>query len=198
MKKIFTFLIIILLVIGLVFLTKKLFEDKEVEANNIAVSNNIEIISNTVPDEEKDEEIKYIKLSNDDKVGACSILGTFENGKDLTTEQYLKVASNALSSGYIKSDKTTYTENEINNIIYSIFDVKINGSQSVEGLSYSNGIYTLEKKGNAKANIEVLENGTAAGSVYSMYILDGKTYIAKLTTNGVTGENYVSSVIENN
>lgn len=173
-------------------------KDPKIEENNVQNENSIvEIVSDDAPDEETPEEIVYINMNNEEKIKCCSILGTFENGKKLSDEQYLKVAYNAINCGYVNSNKTVYSKSEIDNIVYSIFNVTLINDQSIDGLSYDNGKYTYE--GNVKSNVssyETIESGNAAGNTYVMYSMNNKRYIARLTANGVTGEVYISSIAE--
>ena len=180
--------------IGFTIIFKKKDLDNTTDRENIVT----EIISNTAPDEETPEKILYLNMSNEEKVKCCSMLGTFENGKELTTDQYLQVVYNALNSNIIGGNKNSYSEGEIKNIVYSIFNVELTENKSVDGLKYSNGIYEIERKEIKKYELENIESGVAAGNLYMVYKFDKSNYIAKLSTNGVTGENYVSSIVSNN
>lgn len=189
----FSIIFIVILIIVVVLISKN---NSKKDLNNNTQNQVIEIISNTLPDEETPEEIIYIDLNNEEKVKCCAMLGTFDDGKALTTEQYLKVVYNAINYGYVSSSNDKYTEQEIEDIVYTIFNVELNENKSIDGLKYENGYYTIERKLGQRQELNIIESGTAVGSVYIMYELEGSNYIARLTTNGVTGKNYISSIIE--
>lgn len=154
----------------------------------------VEIKAGAISDEETPEDIIYIELDNEQKILSCYCLGEFENGQTLSSENYLKVAYSALNNGYVKSNKTTFSEEEINNIVYSIFGVKLPENSSIENLEYKNGKYIFKKTETENVKLENLERGTAAGSVFLEYEINGEFYISKITTNTVTGENYIQSI----
>lgn len=158
--------------------------------------NSIKQKSNNNEDKTTPKDINYMKISNENKICSSYILGKFENGKELSTEQYLKVAYNALNNGYILSNKTNYSEEEINNIVYSIFNVKLNEHKSIEGLTYTKGIYTLKKVESKKIELNNVQNDVAAGNTYVEFDINGMSYTAKLGTNTLTGETYIISLIE--
>lgn len=194
-KRLVCVLLIILIVVFGIF---KILKSRDVKEENNTENQVVEIISDSPADEETPDVIDYINISNENKILACSVLGEFDNGKNLSIEQYLSVVYNALNSGYIgNNSKITYSEEEVKNIVYSIFNVELTENKSVEGLNYSEGVYKLDKNTSKKEELQNVESDVAAGSLYMMYEFNGNKYIAKLTTNGVTGENYVSSIISN-
>ena len=119
-----------------------------------------------------------------------------KNGQTLSTEEYLKVVYSALNNGYVESSKKIYTEEEINNIVYSIFNVKLAENISIKGLKYQNGQYYFEKNDTKKIGLDNIERDTAARSIFILFEIDGISYIAKIATNTVTGENYIQSIIK--
>lgn len=191
-KKVLIIGIMVLLAISYIMIELiQMARGEQVEIDDIP---EIEISEGAIVDEEPPEEIDYINISNENKILSCYVLGEFENGQTLSTEEYLNVVYSALNNGYVDSNKDSFSENEINNIIYSIFNVKLSENKSINGLEYKNGKYELKKTD--KQNIVLInsERGTAAGSVYIEYEIDGSTYIARLNTNTVTGEFYIQSI----
>lgn len=178
--------------------------------NNDENNSNIEITTATVsPDEDIPEDIKLIKMSQEDKMYSVLVLDSFENGKTLTTEQYLNVVYNALNYGYISVNKkmkdNKYTEDEINNIVYTIFGTKLKENKSIQGLKYQDGIYEFEPlDDDLKHIIKNSEAGAAAGNVYVEFelymenILGSQEYKGKYTIilgqNTETGERYIKSM----
>lgn len=154
----------------------------------------VQIKEGAIVDEEKPEDVIYVEMSNENKVLSCYCLGEFENGQSLSAEYYLKAAYSALNNGYVESKKTTFSEEEINNIVYSIFGVQIPENATIENLEYKDGKYLFKRTEKQNVYLENLERGTAAGSTFLEYEIDGESYIAKITTNTVTGENYIQSV----
>lgn len=182
--------------------TQMNYQDKKDEVNNNTIQNvvndnNNEQKNTNKEDEQTPDDINYMEMSYDNKIISSYILGEFNNGKELSTEQYLKVVYNALNNGYISSNKTNYSEEEINNIVYSIFNVKLNEHKSVEGLTYTKGIYTLKKTESQKIELTNVQKDVAAGNTYVEFEVNGESYIAKLGTNTLTGETYIISIIEN-
>ena len=154
----------------------------------------VEIKENAIVDEEKPDDVIYVKMNNENKILSCYCLGEFENGQTLSSEYYLKAAYSALNNGFVESKKTTFSEEEINNIVYSIFGVQLPENTSIENFEYKDGKYILKKTEKQNVTLENLERGTAAGSTFLEYEIDGDFYIAKITTNTVTGENYIQSI----
>lgn len=154
----------------------------------------VQIKEGAIVDEEKPEDVIYVEMSNENKILSCYCLGEFENGQSLSSEYYLKAAYSALNNGFVEAKKTTFSEEEINNIVYSIFGVKLPENISIDNLEYKNGKYILKKTERQNLSLENLERGTAAGSTFLEYEIDGEFYIAKITTNTVTGENYIQSI----
>ena len=152
--------------------------------------------NNSIEDIQTPEDIDYVEINNENKICSSFILGEFNNGRELSTEQYLKVVYNALNNGYISSNKTNYSEEEINNFVYSIFNVKLNEHKSVEGLTYTKGIYTVKKTEGQKIELTNIQKDVAAGNTYVEFEVNGEKYVAKLGTNTITGETYVASIIE--
>lgn len=154
----------------------------------------VEIKENAIVDEEKPDDVIYVKMNNENKILSCYCLGEFENGQTLSSEYYLKAAYSALNNGFVESKKTAFSEEEINNIVYSIFGVQLPENTSIENFEYKDGKYILKKTEKQNVTLENLERGTAAGSTFLEYEIDGDFYIAKITTNTVTGENYIQSI----
>ncbi len=154
----------------------------------------IQIKEGAIVDEEKPEDVIYVEMNNENKILSCYCLGEFENGQSLSAEYYLKAAYSALNNGFVESRKTKFSEEEINNIVYSIFGVQLPENISIENLEYKDGKYILKKTEKQNVYLENLERGTAAGSTFLEYEIEGESYIAKITTNTVTGENYIQSV----
>lgn len=176
-------------------------QDKNDEKNDNDIQNDVNDNNSNQKntnkeDEQTPEDINYMEMSYDNKISSSFILGEFNNGKELSTEQYLKVVYNALNKGYISSNKTNYSEEEINNIVYSIFNVKLNEHKSIEGLTYTQGIYTLKKTESPKIELSNVQKDVAAGNTYVEFDVNGTSYIAKLGTNTLTGETYIISIIE--
>ncbi|MBR2240290.1 MAG: hypothetical protein IJ890_02755 [Clostridia bacterium] len=99
-------------------------------------------------------------------------------------------------SNTIDGTKEIETEEEINNIVYSIFNVKLAENISIKGLKYQNGQYYFEKNDTKKIGLDNIERDTAARSIFILFEIDGISYIAKIATNTVTGENYIQSIIK--
>ena len=176
-------------------------QDKNDDSNDNTIENDVNDNNNeqnntNKEDKQTPEDINYMEMSYDNKISCSFILGEFNNGKELSTEQYLKVVYNVLNNGYISSNKTNYSEEEINNIVYSIFNVKLNEHKSVEGLTYTKGIYTLKKTEGKKIELSNVQKDVAAGNTYVEFDVNGTSYIAKLGTNTLTGETYIISIIE--
>lgn len=188
-KKLFLILFIVILVIAIIIIVSK---NSKVEED----IPDIEISANAVEDEKVPEDITYINLSTENKILCCYSLGEFSSGQNLTVEQYLQVAYNALNNGYIETNKTSFSEKEINDIVYSIFNVELAENQSIDGLNYENGKYKLEKKDTEKLEMQNFESSTAAGSLYVDYEINNQKYLARLNSNTVTGENYIQSIMK--
>ena len=189
LKRIFVILILIVIIAFIII--------NVVKKDNVDDSiPDIDISADSKPDEEKPEEITYVNLNTENKILSCYSLGDFSSGQNLTVEQYLEVAYNALNNGYIETSKTTFSEKEINDIGYSIFNVELAQQKSIDGLKYENGKYELIKNNSNSLVLENFETNTAAGSVYAEYEINGIKFTARLNTNTVTGQNYIQSIIK--
>ena len=109
--------IALLLCLVCIFLFIKISAKKDNEEVGVQDIPEIEISENITPDEESPEDVVYIKLSTENKILSGLTLGEFENGQNLTTEQYLKVAFYVLNNNLVESSKKTYSVSEINNIV---------------------------------------------------------------------------------
>ena len=169
------------------------------------------IIENAIPDEEKPEEITTFNMTEENKLKSVLILNEFNNGKILSTEQYLKVAYNVIDNSYIdsKKEKNIYSKEEINNIIYTIFGVTLQDDKSINGLEQDeDGNYVFKKNSELSLNenlkIEELEDDVAAGTVYSnfkLYSINDKNekkyigdFVAEIGQNTESSDRYIKSI----
>lgn len=217
-KRIIGFIFLVILLVFIIILANKgNYNSKNNFSNtqeNITSNNediyNIEIkTEDIIPDEDIPEELEIIAMSQEEKIYSILVLKSFENSKALTTDQYLKVAYNAINNGYIsinrKIEDNRYTEKEIKSIIYTIFEIELNENKSIEGLKYQDGIYELEPSNNDFTPvIKNMDDGIAAGTVYvdfELYTEDVSgnqafkgNYNIALCQNTETGERHIKSM----
>lgn len=163
----------------------------------------------TENDIEKPEDIFNIEISLENQIYSVAVLDSFENGKKLTTDQYLKVIYNGICNGYIKIDdvkeKNEISEEQANNIVYTIFGAELNEKKSIDGMKYDNGTYKITpKRAEYVYMIENISRDSAAGTSYTEFdlykeLVSGEEqYIGKYTMsnvqNTVTGESYIKSL----
>ena len=217
--KIICIISIIIFVVGVFLVLNKVITKDSAKVDETLNDNNVDSTANittrvTVHDEDIPNNVDVLNMTEEEKLYSALILETFENGKNLTTEQYLKVVYNAIDQKYVKISKetssNTYTEEEINNIIYTIFGVELSENKSIQGLKYENGTYQYVSNSTEEYNIpiiEKLEEGAAAGTIYSEFELyyedmngnknyKGK-YKAAIGQNTETGERYIKSISNN-
>lgn len=217
--KIICIILIIIFVVGAFLVLNKIITKNYTKVDETLSDNNVDFTANIttrvkVPDEDIPNDVDVLNMTEKEKLYGALILETFENGKNLTTEQYLKVAYNAINQKYVKISKetnsNTYTEEEINNIVYTIFGVELSENKSIQGLKYENGTYQYVSNNTEKYNvpiIEKLEEGAAAGTIYAEFELyyndmngnknyKGK-YKAAIGQNTETGERFIKSISKN-
>lgn len=200
---IFLVTLILILIIGFVNRRDNFIDWKK---NEIYVKNASEMIN---IDKEKPKSIFELNMSLENKALSVIVLDVFEDGNNLSPEQYLNVVYNALISGYVtfegKTNNFEYTEAEINSIVYNIFGVELAENKSINGLKYENGTYILEPTNeDSILVIKNLERDVAAGTAYIEFDLykensfmnheyKGK-YIITMNQNTETSDKYVKSM----
>ncbi len=162
----------------------------------------------TENDKEKPADIVRVEISTENQIYAAAILNNFENGKNLTTDQYLEVVYNAICNGYIKIDsvkeKNEISKEQVNNIVYTMFGTELNENKSIDGMKYDNGMYKISpKKAGYVYMTENISRDSAAGTsytefdLYKEYASGQEEYMGKYTMstvqNTVTGESYIKS-----
>lgn len=177
---------------------KENIEENKIEKNldNKQKQAKTQINENLHEDKKTPEGVNYIELTNEEKIGNCMILGEFENGKNLSPEQYLKVVNNVLNNVYNDQNKKIYSAEEINDIVYFIFNTKLESNKSIDGLVFENGKYIFEKSNSEKNELKNVQIDVAAGTKYIEFEVNNKSYTAKLGTNTITGETYIVSITE--
>ncbi|MBQ3409067.1 MAG: hypothetical protein IJH12_07700 [Clostridia bacterium] len=198
-NKIIFFLVII--VVGtLVFAGVKLdwFGLNKKNADHEAVQNKstTETIKNTNEEEEiqlnnpdEDSEVLYSgvkKMDISDEAILNILIDTepFDNGAELTTEQYLAIVYNALNEDYVVIDTNrrahagngtaTFSVDEINNIVYTLFGVVLRENADYgDVMKYSDGKYIVKysDRGTSVPVAKDIEYDTAAGTKYINYEL---------------------------
>lgn len=132
--------------------------------------------------EKANNELKEITISDDEILDILIDAKAFESVSELTTDDMLLIVYNALNEGKIKAykdrdtnaAKVTYTEGEVNGIIYSLFGVKLDKNKSLgTSFVYKDGVYTLEHsdRGESVPVAKNVENDVAAGTMYICYDL---------------------------
>ena len=129
------------------------------------------------------EKIKKIEISGEELLNILLDTAPFDDGTNLSTQQYLEIVYNALNENYISEyknrrekgkDSAEYTAEEINGIVYSLFGVTMPNNESMgSALVYKNGKYTLQfsDRGTSVPIAKNVENDVAAGSIYITYDL---------------------------
>lgn len=165
----------------------------KIEEQNNEISKLKENESNTLKEENTlVNSNKNLNMSIEEKMYCIALLDDFSDGTKLTTEQYLSVVYNAINRGYIKisnenesSDGYSYSESEINNIVYNLFGVNLQENKSYGGvLTYKNGTYEfVGADGDAVPLIKNLKEDSASGKVtFDLYmedVLDNQEYKGK-------------------
>lgn len=176
--------------------------------NNKINNVNKNTTSNTTKNETSSDTktVNEIEISLENKILCVAQLQDFNDGKKLTTDQYLNAAYTAINRGYVNLNKTnnTYTVDEINSIIYTLFGRKLSENKSIAGLKYKNGVYEFDgADGDAVPVAKNIEEDVAAGTVYVNYDLyyasdnnddeyKGKYFIS-LGKNTENGKEYITS-----
>lgn len=202
-KIIFIIVILAILIIGFFEIKSKKNNNETNNEVEQQIENNGEYFDLEVPDT-----VDEFEITQENQIYSSIILNEFENGKSLTTEQYLTVVCNALANGYVtieNNESNIYTDTQINSIVYNIFGVELKENKSVNGLNYENGVYKLEKQ--PDDYIYEMKNSqydVAAGTAYLEFELykekaSGEEeyigiYSAKITQNTVNGNMYIQSL----
>lgn len=192
MKKFIIVLIAsIIIIVGFIFINNQNKEgiNEEKRSNKIGTPENIR----DHVEKENTEEI-YV-LTDEEKIKSILVLEEFEDSNNLENSQYLKVVYEYLN--FKKAEKVEYSIEEINSIIYSIFNKETNIKESIDGLKYENGTYKIEYKEKEIIEIKEEERQTAAGKIYIKFEYKNDNYTAKMVTNTITGENYIEALIKN-
>lgn len=154
------------------------------------------------------KQISKINLSDENLAYAVSELNNFSDGMKLTTDDYMRVAYNMINDKIVKIENDSdlkgtinVSEDEINNIIYSIFGVKLNKQGSYgDVLKYQNSQYILQKSDRGSSPvIKNISTDIAAGTkyiTYDLYISDytnTETYKGKFELAVSNSDGYVKS-----
>ena len=209
-KKVVVLIAIILISIGIGYtISNKNERDKykkEAEQTEQVEQTEEKNIANN--DQEKPRKINTIEISTENQIYAIATLGSFENGKELTVNQYLEVVYNGICNGYIKigevKEKNEISEEQVNNIVYSIFGIELNENKSIEGMEYRDGVYKIyPQRLDYIYMIENISRDSAAGSSYIEFDLykelasGQEQYMGRYTlvtvNNTITGESYIRS-----
>ena len=102
------------------------FDNANNEENNTENQNN-EIVE-IKGDVQKPNNVIDIDIDKENLIYSVAILGTFDDGKKLSTEQYLQVVYNAISNKYIdlgdEIEDNKVSEQIVNSLVYKIFGVE--------------------------------------------------------------------------
>ena len=146
-------------------------------------------------DIETPQNIDYKKLNEMDMLQGAFSVGEFQNGKSLTSAQYTNAAALLLQESNKDSARTFYTEEEVKNVVYSVFNVELNEYVSTsymkhinKGFELSSDVEDMNKK------IEIISRDVAAGTIYISFVSVNQKYMAKIATNTLTNEKYVQSI----
>lgn len=174
--------------------------------NSVNENNNQEInvkssVSNKIhTDGGKNDEvtpsgITHIELTVYQLIASAVSIGTFSNENNLSDEEFLKAAYTVINNGYVEK-KNSYSIEEIDNIVYSLFNQRLSEYVSVEGLKYEKGKYAFTQQESKKTNIEIQDSNSAAGTRHISFLYEDKGYLAAIMSNTLTEESYVYSISE--
>lgn len=202
-KIIFIIVILVILIIGFFEIKSKKINNENNNEVEQQIENNGENFDLEVPDT-----VDEFEITQENQIYSSIILNEFEDGKNLTTEQYLTVVCNALANGYVtiaNNESNIYTDTQINSIVYNIFGVELKENKSVNGLDYENGVYKLKKQPDDYIyEMKNLQYDAATGIAYLEFELykekasgeeeDIGRYSTKIMQNTVTGNMYIQSI----
>lgn len=182
---------------------------KNETANNVVNETNTnsnETPTNTEKNQSSSESnIKKIEISDENILNILMDTDNFIDGANLSTDEYLSIVYNALNEGYIVLDEersnqsgkssVTYSVDEINSIVYSIFGVKLKDNMSLgDVLVYKNGKYTMQfsDRGAVVPVAKNVQYDAAAGTQYITYELyyeeNGSEDLKGTYTIGISGQ----------
>ncbi|MBR2743811.1 MAG: hypothetical protein IKE01_00740 [Clostridia bacterium] len=201
-------MLMMLIVIAAMGIGYKLATNKDNNKDDVVEEAQNEIIKQE-EDTIKPKKIQSIDISMENQIYCAAILGDFEEGKKLSTDQYLSVVHNGIANGYINLpdviEKKEISEEIVNSIVYKIFGIELAENKSTEGMEYNDGKYKIDTK--RAGYIFLIQDKTtdsAAGTAYTIFNLykefaSGKEehvgkYEVSRVQNTVTGESYIKSL----
>ena len=199
-KMVISFIVIFLIIIvlfGFIKIKNKREYNNELLQNQI-VQNQIELSEREAnykqEDEEKPEEINNVEIDETKQILGCMILGEFNNSGVLTEEELLAVIYNLINGDIVKINNNSITKQEVNDLIYKMFNRSISDNVNIDNMQYSDGKYIVTKKSKDIGKITDEEYNVAAGTALMSFEYNSQRYIARFATNTVTGERYIQSI----
>lgn len=160
--------------------------------DNVSKNNTDENTVNKTGDDNQTEKnenemssgVKKLQISDEAILNILIDTEPFENGANLSTQQYLAIVYNALNEDYVVIDKdrssdsgngkVEFTVDEINSIIYSLFGVTLKSYENYgDVFIYKNGKYILQHsdRGASVPVAKSVSKDAAAGTAYINYDL---------------------------
>ena len=195
------------IVLFIIFLVIIKLDNKNNVENNAGNQNNE--TAEIHGDVQKPNNVVNIEIDKDNLIYSVAVLDNFDDGKKLSTEQYLQVVYNAISNKYIdfddKIENNQIPEQLVNSLVYKIFGVELQENISINGMEYADRVYKISPK--RSGYIYLIQNKTidsAAGTsyesfdLYKEYASGSEQYMGRYTVstvqNTVTGETYIKSL----